>query len=282
MAELLLPLAVGLLLGTALGMFGGGGGILAVPLLVGLLGMDVDQAATTSLVIVLFGAIAGLVSHHRARRVRWRAGATFGSASIVGAIVGASLAIVVADWVKLAAFAALLLAAGVAMLRNARAQSRAPALPSSAAGGSTDMCGMPIPAGQPRSPRTCSLPLVILLATGTGLVTGFLGVGGGFLVVPALVLTLRMPVAYATATGLVVVAMSSLSALVVRLTHTGELHEPAVTVTLITASVLGSLVAARLSGRVPAHRLAMGFATLVLAMSALVTVQAFQSFQAPA
>ena len=101
---------------------------------------------------------------------------------------------------------------------------------------------LPMPSGPPgpdasaasgspaeRPTLTYSIPLLILLATATGLVTGFLGVGGGFLVVPALVLSLRMPVANATATGLVVIAIASTSALLVRLTHSGTLDQPALT-----------------------------------------------------
>lgn len=122
MTTVLLAAAVGLLLGSALGLFGGGGGILAVPMLVGLLGMDIDQAATASLVIVLFGALGGLVSHHRAGRVLWRAGLLFGATSIVGAAVGALLAARVADWIKLSAFVVLMVAAGIGMLRNAARQ----------------------------------------------------------------------------------------------------------------------------------------------------------------
>jgi uncharacterized membrane protein YfcA len=320
MTTLLLAAAVGLLLGSALGVFGGGGGILAVPMLVGLLGMDVDQAATASLVIVLFGALGGLVSHHRARRVLWRAGLLFGSTSVVGAAVGALFATRVADWIKLSAFVVLMVAAGIAMLRNARRQpsSRPVTQPSlvGAAGpadptaqgvdpaedldadpGATlidiPAADLPLPsAGRGRQTGagsgpagaptlTYSIPLLILLATATGLVTGFLGVGGGFLVVPALVLSLRMPVANATATGLVVIAIASTSALVVRLSHAGTLEEPALIGLVIVATVGASLLAARLSNRMSPRALGTGFALLVLGMSTLVATQAYQAFQAP-
>jgi uncharacterized protein len=310
MATVLLAAAVGLLLGSALGLFGGGGGILAVPMLVGLLGMDVDQAATASLVIVLFGALGGLVSHHRAGRVLWRAGLVFGATSIVGATVGSLLAARVPDWIKLSAFLVLMVAAGLAMLRNARRQpaTRPVAQPSLVATtGRTGGTGpaadpgatlidipaadLPIPAGPPGpdisagSPATpasltYSVPLIILLATATGLVTGFLGVGGGFLVVPALVLSLRMPVANATATGLVVIGIASTSALVVRLTHSATMGQPAVTGEIVVATVIASLFAARFSNRMSPRALGTGFAVLVLAMSLLVAVQALQSFHA--
>ena len=124
-----------------------------------------------------------------------------------------------------------------------------------------------------------SIPLLVLLATATGLVTGFLGVGGGFLVVPALVLSLRMPVANATATGLVVIAIASTSALLVRLTHSGALDEPALTAGIVVATVIASLLAARFSVRLSPRALGTGFAALVLAMSALVAAQAFQALR---
>jgi uncharacterized membrane protein YfcA len=297
MTTFLLAAVVGILLGAALGMFGGGGGILAVPLLVSLLGMDIDEAATTSLVIVLFGAIAGLVSHHRAGRVLWRSGLAFGLASIAGAAVGAVAAAYVADWVKLSAFALLMVVAALAMLRNARRQSTVrPAPQPVAVGGAaaalaldgpgedvdrgTMVVGAPLEPGPVLRGVTHSLPLVLLLATGTGLVTGFLGVGGGFLVVPALVLALRMPVANATATGLVVVAIASLSALLVRLGHMGAMGETRITTVLIVATVASSMLAARLSGRLSPRRLTTGFALLVLGMSILVGVQAVEAYHA--
>jgi uncharacterized membrane protein YfcA len=302
MSTLLVAAAVGILLGSALGMFGGGGGILAVPMLVGLLGMDIDQAATASLVIVLFGALGGLVSHHRAGRVLWRQGLIFGATSIIGTTVGTVLATRVADWVKLGAFAVLMVVAGLAMLRNARKQPapRAAAQPSlvGAAGrGSPDdvspeadpgaalidlpAADLPIPAHLPAAaPARYSLPLLVLLATGTGLVTGFLGVGGGFLVVPALVLSLRMPVANATATGLVVIAIASTSSLVVRLTHADAIGEPGLTALIVVAAVGASLLAARLSGRLSPRALGTGFAVLVLGMSLLVANQALAALRA--
>ncbi|HEX6886499.1 MAG TPA: sulfite exporter TauE/SafE family protein [Candidatus Nanopelagicales bacterium] len=297
---LLLAAAVGLLLGAALGVFGGGGGILAVPLLVGLLHMDVDQAATASLVIVLFGAIGGLVSHHRAGRVLWRQGVLFGATSIVGTAVGTLLAARVADWVKLGAFTILMVVAGLAMLRNARRQpaTRTAPRPSLVGAGpqasdagaflvdvpAADLPTSPRPVAAPAdglpspgSSSSYSVPLLVLLATGTGLVTGFLGVGGGFLVVPALVLSLRMPMANATATGLVVIAMASTTSLLVRLTHPAAVGQLVVMAVLVLAAVTSSLVAARFSGRLSPRALGTGFALLVLTLSVLVATPAWRA-----
>ena len=214
----------------------------------------------------------------------------------------------------------LMVAAGLAMLRNARRQpaTRTAAVPSLvAATGSAGASGpdadpgaalidipaadLPVPPSEPSqdapgrratvtmgslaSPAqppvlTYSVPLVLLLATATGLVTGFLGVGGGFLVVPALVLSLRMPVANATATGLVVIAIASTSALVVRLTHSATLSQPALTAEIVVATVIASLFAARFSNRMSPRALGTGFAVLVLGMSLLVAGQALQAFHA--
>ena len=310
MTTFLLSAAVGLLLGAALGLFGGGGGILAVPMLVGLLGMDVDQAATASLAIVLFGALGGLVSHHRAGRVLWREGLTFGAAGVLGSMAGALAAARVADWIKLGAFALLMVVAGLAMLRNARSQpaARGAAQPrlvdAGAPRGAASAVAPPGPGGDdallddgdpgaelidipaadlppirrgPSGATGYSLPLVVLLATGTGLVTGFLGVGGGFLVVPALVLAMAMPVVNATATGLVVIAITSTAALVVRLAHHADSGDAAVTAVAVVATVVSSLVAARFSGRLSPRAIGTGFALLVLGMSVLVAGQAWRA-----
>jgi hypothetical protein len=310
MTTVLLAAAVGILLGSALGLFGGGGGILAVPMLVGLLGMEIDQAATASLVIVLFGALGGLVSHHRAGRVLWPAGLVFGTTSIVGATVGSLLAASVPDWIKLSAFLVLMVAAGLAMLRNARRQpstrpAHQPSLVAATGGAgrtgpetdpgaalidipAADLPVAPGPrdpdapdvhgAAQPAPARAHFIALLVLLATATGLVTGFLGVGGGFLVVPALVLSLRMPVANATATGLVVIAIASTSSLAVRLVHSGTMEQPGLVAGIVVATVSASLVAARYSNRMSPRALGTGFAVLVLGMSLLVAAQAVRAF----
>jgi hypothetical protein len=187
-------------------------------------------------------------------------------------MIGATAAGRVPDGIKLAAFTVLMACAGVAMLRNARRQ------PSAAPGAD--------PGRQPDAPALAdtatppSIPLLVLLATGTGLVTGFLGVGGGFLVVPALVLSLRMPIANATATGLVVIAIASVSALAVRLGSTDALTEPGLVGLIVVATVGASLAAARLAGRLSPRTLGTGFASLVLAMTVLVGAEAVGAINA--
>ena len=239
---------IGVALGLALGLFGGGGGILAIPLLVAA-GVPADEAGTTSLVVVGVGAIGGLIPHARAGRVDWREGALFGALGVVGAVAGSLLALRTDDRLQLGAFAALLVVAGILMLRKALQKDTV---------ASADV-------------RRAAWPLVIVTAMGVGLLTGFFGVGGGFLVVPALTLVLGMPIHKATATALLVIIINSTAAFLPRATE--ALDVPAVVV--VTSGVLiASAIAARWSNRWSRRSLGIGFAVLVLGMSALTMAQA--------
>lgn len=239
---------IGVALGLALGLFGGGGGILAIPLLVAA-GVPADEAGTTALVVVGIGAIGGLIPHARAGRVDWREGALFGALGIVGAVAGSLLALRTDDRLQLGAFAALLVVAGLLMLRKALQKDTV---------ASADV-------------QRAAWPLVIVTAMGVGLLTGFFGVGGGFLVVPALTLVLGMPIHKATATALLVIIINSTAAFLPRATE--ALDVPAVVV--VTSGVLiASAIAARWSNRWSRRSLGIGFAVLVLGMSALTMAQA--------
>ena len=110
-------LAIGIALGLALGLFGGGGGILAIPLLVAA-GLPADEAGTTSLIVVGIGAIGGLIPHARAGRVAWAQGATFGALGIIGALAGSTLALATNDAVQLWGFSVVLVVAGTLMMRK--------------------------------------------------------------------------------------------------------------------------------------------------------------------
>lgn len=240
---------IGVALGLSLGLFGGGGGILAIPLLVAA-GVPADEAGTTSLVVVGIGAIGGLIPHARAGRVDWREGAVFGALGIVGAIGGSILALRTDDRLQLASFAVLLVAAGLLMLRKALQKE---------------------PTGAAETATRAAWPLVAATAVGVGLLTGFFGVGGGFLVVPALTLVLGMSIHRATATALLVIVINSTAAFLPRATE--ALDVPAVIV--VTSGVLvASALAARWSNRWSRRSLGIGFAVLVLGMSALTMAQA--------
>jgi uncharacterized protein len=159
---------IGIALGVSLGLFGGGGGILAIPLLVAA-GIPTDEAGTTSLVVVGLGAIGGLINHARAGRVAWRKGVLFSALGAVGALSGSRLALLTDDAVQLWGFAVVLIVAGSLMLRKSLRQNA------------------------DSSPHTRK-PwwLLVLTALVVGLFTGFFGVGGGFLVVPALTLVMGL------------------------------------------------------------------------------------------
>lgn len=246
----LLYVGVGVALGMALGLFGGGGGILAVPLLLAV-GVPPDEAATTSLVVVAAAAIGGVIPHVRVGRVAWREGLTFGAFGVPAAMVGSVLALNTADAVKLLGFTALMVVAGGLMLRKAlRASPDDPDV------------------GHERR----SWWLIITVAVVVGLVTGFFGVGGGFLVVPALALVIGLPMRIATATALVVIVINSAGAMVPRL---GEAFDPVVSVVVAAAAVVTTVLAARWSNRWSAKALGVGFAILVLAMAMVTAFEAW-------
>lgn len=238
---------VGVTLGLALGLFGGGGGILAVPLLL-LAGVAPNEAASISLVVVALASLAGLIPNIRQRRIAWREGLIMGALGILAAIFGASVAINTNDAIKLWGFVALLLLAGTLMLRKA----------------------LKPPTDTPVQPK--GLIAVVLAGLGVGLVTGFFGVGGGFLIVPTLTLIMGMAMHRATATALVVIVINSMAALVPRLDQ--AMNWP-VTITVAGAAIATSLVAARWSNRWSARNLGMGFAALVLVMAAVTALQAW-------
>jgi uncharacterized protein len=236
-------LLVGAALGLVLGILGGGGGILAVPLLVRVFDQGVDAATTSSLVIVAIGALAGLVPHARAGRVDWRAGFLFGLVGSAGAIVGSRGALWADDRLQAAGFVALLVVAGVSMLRSPAAS-----------------------AGDDRSSDAArpSWGRLVAAATVVGLVTGFFGVGGGFIAVPALVFGVGMPVRKATATGLLVIVLNSAVALAAR---GPELLDVQLVVPLGAVTAVAAVAGALVSGRVPSAGLRRGFGALILVVA---------------
>ena len=249
--DLLAFVAIGVALGLSLGLFGGGGGILAIPLLVAA-GLPADEAGTTSLIVVAIGALGGLIPHARAGRVAWAQGATFGALGILGAVAGSRIALVTDDAIQLWGFAVVLVVAGTLMLRKALRAS---------------------PAGSSSSPdgHRRSWPLIVVTAATVGLFTGFFGVGGGFLVVPALTLVMGMSMHRATATALLVIIINSAAAFIPR---AGEALDAQATGVVGISVLVASALAARWSTRWSNRSLGIGFAVLVLAMSVLTVSQA--------
>jgi uncharacterized protein len=240
--------ALAVLIGLALGLLGGGGSILTVPILVHAVGIEPKTAIATSLLVVGVTSLVAVIPHARAGRVAWRTAWVFGGTGMIGAYAGGRLAAHVSPSLLLLGFAAMMLATAVAMIR-AR-DDRRPAVPAGDDSCPSRMC-LPV--------RTAVHGLVV------GLVTGLVGAGGGFLVVPALALLggLSMPVAVGT--SLVVIALKSLAGF---LGHLGHVQVPWVTALVVTgAATAGALVGSRLVSRVPAAVLRQAFGWFVVMMA---------------
>ncbi len=240
---LVLTLAAAVLIGVALGVLGGGGSILTVPILVYLAGLDAKHAIAMSLFVVGVTSALGAIPHARAGRVRWRTALLFGATAMAGAYGGGRLAAFIpGDWL-LAGFGVMMLATAIAMLRERRDR----------------------PAD---AHHELPVPLVAVEGIVVGAVTGLVGAGGGFLVVPALVLLGGLPMAVAVGTSLVVIAMKSFAALAGYLSTVQIDWGLALAVT--AAAVAGGVVGGRLAGRIPDRVLRQGFGWFVVVMGAFV------------
>lgn len=180
------------LIGISLGVIGGGGSILTVPIFVYVMGFDPKLAIAMSLPVVGGTSLVGSLTHWREGNVRLRMATVFGAIAMVGAYAGARLAVFLTGTLQLALLAIVMLLAAVSMFRSARAGNR------QFADGPTEI-------------RPMAVGLLIPVALGVGMLTGVVGIGGGFLVVPALVLLGNVPMKQAIGTSLLVIAMNSVS-----------------------------------------------------------------------
>ncbi|MEO5779529.1 MAG: sulfite exporter TauE/SafE family protein [Arthrobacter oryzae] len=254
-ATLILVLALSVVVGLSLGVLGGGGSILTVPILVYVAGLEAKEAIAASLFVVGVTSAVSVISHARAGRVMWRTGLVFGAAGMAGAFVGGLLGGKIPGQILLVAFALMMVATSVAMIR-----------------------GRKKPAGDGSgTPEKHELPLGRVLLDGAvvGLVTGLVGAGGGFLVVPALALLGGLPMSIAVGTSLVVIAMKSFAGLAGYLTSV-ELDWGLI-LAVTGAAIVGTLIGSKISGRIPETALRKGFGWFVLAMGTFVLTQ-----QAPA
>jgi uncharacterized membrane protein YfcA len=248
---LTLGLALAVLVGVSLGLLGGGGSILTVPILVYVLGQGTHEAIATSLLVVGVTSLAALVPHARGGRVRWKTGLLFGATSMVGAYGAGRVAHLVPGIVLLLAFGAMMLVTAIAMMRGKRE---------------------PAPAAS-TAPRADGLWLleIVLEGLAVGAVTGLVGAGGGFLVVPALVLLGGLSMRDAVGTSLLVIAMKSSAAFAGYLGSTTIDLELAAMVT--GAAVVGSFGGAALAGKVRQDLLRRGFAWFVVVMAVFLLSQ---------
>ncbi|MBS1937667.1 MAG: sulfite exporter TauE/SafE family protein [Bacteroidetes bacterium] len=246
--------AAAVLMGLSLGLMGGGGSILTVPILVYLFGMDAVTATGLSLFIVGATSGVGLLSHHRQGNVQWRAAAAFGLASITSVyatrhwlvpalpdpILRAGAATLGKDTAILGLFAVMMLASAWRMIRGRQ----------------------PAPAVAPVQHNTASL---LLTGMGVGLLTGVLGAGGGFLIVPALVLLARMDMKQAVGTSLFIITANALIGFLGdRQVHLAD-HIPLL-VPFLALAVLGILAGSMLAKHVDSRHLRPAFGWFILAM----------------
>ena len=242
-----LTVALSVFVGISLGLLGGGGSILTVPLLAYVGGLDATHAITASLLVVGVTSAVGAIAHMRAGRVRWGVAAPFGAAAMTGAYAGGLLARFIPGTVLLITFAVIMIAAAIAMLRGRKNTTG-----SSAAG--------PLP-----------LVRMAMLGVGVGTVSGLVGAGGGFLLVPALALLAGLPMPAAVGTSLVVIAMQSFAGLAGHLAS--EQIDWRIAAMVTAAAVMGALIGGRLTGMVDPDALRKLFGWFVLLMASVILAQ---------
>lgn len=232
-----------LFMGSVLGLLGGGGSILTVPILAYVAGMPAGEAIASSLVVVGITSVVGAANHAKRGGVEWKTGLIFGGVAMVGAFVGGRLAVFVPGWLLLALFAGLMVVTSIMMLRKGRK--------------SPD-----------HVPSKASVPMIAVEGFLVGAVTGLVGAGGGFLVVPALVILGGLPMHKAIGTSLLVIAMKSAAGVAGHLTHVDV--NWGLTMTVAGFAVAGSIVGARYSSKIPADVLRVVFAWFVLIMGTFI------------
>ncbi|MFF5180330.1 sulfite exporter TauE/SafE family protein [Micromonospora sp. NPDC000316] len=244
----------GALVGVLLGLLGGGGSILAVPALVYGAGLTLAAAVPTSLLVVGISSATALLPRLRAGLVRWRLAAIIGGTGAAATFAGAAVNRLLDPRVVLGGFAVLMVVAGVRMLRDTDDSGGDCALPD----GGVNW-------------RGC-LPKAAAAGLTVGFLTGLFGVGGGFLIIPALVLLLGLSMPAAVATSLAIIVINSAAGFAA---HVGDATiDYGIATAFTAAAIAGSLAASRIATRLPTHRLQRAFAWLVFAVAAFVATQA--------
>jgi uncharacterized protein len=244
-----LGLLLGALIGLSLGVLGGGGSILTVPIFVYVLGYGAKEAIAMSLAVVGATALFGAAGHWRAGNVNFRVALVFGGVAMVGTYLGARLSVFFSGTAQLALFAVVMLVAAFFMLRDTGPALRAPVERSS----------------------TLSLLLIVLEGLAVGVVTGLVGVGGGFLIVPVLVLLGGLPMKQAVGTSLLVIALKSAAGFY---GYLGQVEVPWAFMTLFSAvAIVGILGGTYLVRFVSQQALKRTFAVFLLVMGGFILYQ---------
>jgi uncharacterized membrane protein YfcA len=251
----LLAAGSGALVGLVLGLVGGGGSILAVPLLVYVVGLASPHIAIgTAAVAVSASALVNLAAHHQAGNVRWPCAAVFAGAGVLGALAGAAAARTVDGQKLLALFGLLMIAVGLMMMRRKT--------------GGGDPAVRLTTATVPKL-----LPLLLVMGSTVGLLSGFFGIGGGFLIVPGLMVATGMPLTLAVGTSLV--AVSAFGAATAASYAASGLVDWPIAAMFIAGGFLGGLSGVRLAKLLAAERRVLGlvFSAIVIVVGLYVTTR---------
>ncbi|MDN4522767.1 sulfite exporter TauE/SafE family protein [Mycolicibacterium austroafricanum] len=245
-------LALGALIGVLLGLLGGGGSILAVPALVYGLGLSIGEAIPISLIVVAAASAVGALPKIRAGQVQWRMAGIFAAAGIPATVAGSAVSKHLPEPVLMIGFAVVMVVAGIRMLTDQGHTGTA----CEVRGGRVDW--------RRCAPRSIGAGLLV------GVLTGLFGVGGGFLIIPALVVVLGVEMSTAIGTSLLIIVANSLAGLVSHLDAVGG--DWGITAAFVGAAMATSLVAGHFGTKVDTDRLQRWFAYLVFVVAAYVLV----------
>ena len=262
----LLASPLGFLIGVSLGALGGGGSILAVPVLVYAAGQDAKAATATSLLLVGSAALVGMAAHHRAGRVRLSTGIVFGLAGLGGSLAGTALNRLLDPNALLLGFSVLIVIAAWRMAVGCPTCTKV----------GEERALTETPTAEDVRVRTTirrgTIAKVLLAGTAVGFLTGLFGVGGGFVIVPALTLVLGLSMPDAIGTSLLVIAINSAIALAGRIgTSTIDWG---VAIPFTVSAILGVLVGKRIADRLDAQRSLNWFAVLLVGVATYTAIQA--------
>ena len=272
--SLLTAIVLGLLIGLSLGALGGGGSILTVPALVYVLGEPARAATTESLVIVGITALVAAIGHARAGRVKWGAGLAFGAIGIAASYAGTAANRSINPDLLLLAFAGLIVAAATAMtIRQRRCSDCAEGSTTATTPTAEQSGGLAVLTAAPAHTRTTTTAVAKVIAAGltVGFLTGFFGVGGGFVIVPALVMALGYSMPTAVGTSLLVIAVNSAAALAAR-AGDATFHW-SVIIPFTLAAIASSLAGKRMADRIRPATLTRAFVALLLVVAAYVAIR---------
>ena len=246
-----------LLIGLSLGLIGGGGSILAVPILVYVLGLDAKTAIAMSLAIVGIVSLIGVIPHGQQGNVNLKTAMSFTPPAMLGAFLGARLAAFsfITDTIQLVCFAVIMLVASYFMIRK---PSEKP----------SDHVQLSIPQKhQPKHPWLA----ITLEGLGVGILTGFVGVGGGFAIIPALVLLGGIPMKEAIGTSLLIITFKSATGFL------GYLNQVTIDwnlmLTFTTVAILGVIWGAYFSGKMRSEKLQQGFGYFLIAIATFILIK---------